>query len=67
MSDYSFIDAVKDTLKGDFSDGDISRERYSICQGCEFFKHATFTCGKCGCFMPAKTKLKNADCPVGKW
>tara|TARA_R100001163_G_C5065624_1_gene203633 strand:- start:306 stop:626 length:321 start_codon:yes stop_codon:yes gene_type:complete len=21
----------------------------------------------CGCYMPAKTKLKTASCPLGKW
>jgi hypothetical protein len=25
------------------------------------------TCTHCGCFMPNKTKLFYADCPIGKW
>jgi hypothetical protein len=27
----------------------------------------TSQCKKCGCFMEAKTKLPNAECPIGKW
>lgn len=45
----------------------ISDYRYNICKGCEHFISKTTTCKKCGCFMIAKTKLKNARCPVGKW
>lgn len=40
--------------------------RYSICEDCP---HLTITkqCTKCGCIMPAKTKLLHATCPLGKW
>lgn len=41
-------------------------ERYAICEGCEHLTVAK-TCTKCGCFMPAKTKLLNATCPLQKW
>ncbi len=44
-----------------------SDTRYVTCKGCEFFNALLRTCGKCGCFMPAKVKLKDAKCPVGKW
>lgn len=67
MSNYSFVDAVKDALKGDFADKSSSEVRYKICQACPLFDHKMFTCGSCGCFMPAKTKLKNATCPEGHW
>lgn len=49
----------KPTLSGD--------ERYSICKGCEFYNELLRSCKKCGCFLPAKTKLKNSNCPIGKW
>ncbi len=41
-------------------------KRYAICQQCP---HLTVTkqCTKCGCIMPAKTKLLHATCPIGKW
>lgn len=64
---YTFTDAVKDVLKGDFADKLSADDRYKICQACPLFDHTLFTCGSCGCFMPAKTKLLNATCPEGKW
>lgn len=42
------------------------QQRLAICEGCEHYM-ATQQCTKCGCFMPVKTKLKYAVCPVGKW
>jgi hypothetical protein len=42
-------------------------KRYSICDFCPEFISLTKTCKKCGCFMAAKTRLKNATCPLGKW
>lgn len=41
--------------------------RYSICQICPELIKLTKQCKKCGCFMPAKTKLALAECPIGKW
>lgn len=64
---YTFVDAVKDVVKGDFSPKDQASTRYAICQACPLFDHTLFTCKSCGCFMPAKTKLLNAVCPEGKW
>ena len=41
-------------------------KRYDICKGCDKLTAAN-TCKECGCFMPAKVKLKYAECPIGKW
>lgn len=41
-------------------------KRIEICSGCEFFL-PTKQCDKCKCFMPFKTTLSNAECPIGKW
>jgi hypothetical protein len=41
--------------------------RFAICQECPEIVELTSTCKKCGCFMYAKTKLKDATCPLGKW
>lgn len=41
--------------------------RYAICEKCPQFNKITKTCKECGCFMAAKTKLKLASCPLGKW
>jgi hypothetical protein len=46
---------------------DIAQEKLSICQSCPELIKLTSQCKKCGCFMPAKTKLLNAQCPIGKW
>ena len=44
---------------------DRGEDRMSICRGCEHYKDKTKTCKKCGCFMPAKTKLTKSKCPIG--
>jgi hypothetical protein len=46
---------------------DVARERYAICKGCVEFNNILKTCRKCGCFMPAKSKIIFAACPEGKW
>ena len=40
--------------------------RYSICQECPHLL-VTKQCSKCGCYMPSKTGLLHAVCPVGNW
>jgi hypothetical protein len=37
-----------------------------VCQDCPHLTAAK-TCTRCGCFMPAKTKLLHAECPIKKW
>jgi hypothetical protein len=44
-----------------------SNARFDICHSCEHFISFTSQCKECGCFMKAKTRLPNAECPVGKW
>lgn len=48
-------------------DQEVVDARMSICQECEFLIKITSQCSKCGCFMKLKTKLENANCPIGKW
>lgn len=48
-------------------DDEVRNKRLSLCLGCEHLIKLTTQCKKCGCFMASKTKLANADCPVGKW
>jgi hypothetical protein len=45
---------------------DVAQNRYDICKGCEHFLPTT-QCSKCLCFMKAKVKLAEAECPLGKW
>lgn len=53
--------------KRKYTTEEISKERLAICETCPRLFKATKTCKECGCFMTAKTKLKNAVCPLGKW
>jgi hypothetical protein len=45
----------------------LSNKRYSICNSCPELIKLTKQCKQCGCFMPVKTKLEKAECPIGKW
>ena len=45
----------------------MASERLSICKACPQYNSVTHQCKECGCFMNAKTKLPNAECPLGKW
>jgi len=47
-------------------DKDVATARYAICKGCPELT-ITKQCKLCGCFMKAKTRLKDAKCPIGKW
>jgi hypothetical protein len=46
---------------------EIAGERLSICKECPFYISTTHQCKECKCFMDLKTKLPNAECPIGKW
>ncbi len=48
-------------------ENEIAIERLNICKQCPQLIKLTSQCKKCGCFMDAKTKLPNAECPLGKW
>ena len=45
----------------------IAEERMSICKECPEYVSLTHQCKECGCVMNTKTKLPNAECPLGKW
>jgi hypothetical protein len=45
----------------------FDRQRITICMSCDRFSKYTRLCKECGCFMPAKTKLRGSFCPIGKW
>ncbi|NET04210.1 MAG: hypothetical protein F6K16_05665 [Symploca sp. SIO2B6] len=39
--------------------------RRSICSQCEYYQQPR--CGHCGCFLPTKTLIRAAQCPINKW
>ena len=48
----------------------IKIERLKICDVCEHIrlKNTVYKrCSECGCFLHAKTRLLNQECPIGKW
>jgi hypothetical protein len=45
----------------------VRDERLAICKECPFFNAETGECSECGCYMPLKTGLLSASCPIGKW
>lgn len=51
----------------EWASAEVAEERYSLCLSCPELIKTSKQCKKCGCFMNAKTKLKNASCPIGKW
>lgn len=53
--------------KENYVEENVAQERFSICKSCPELIKLTTQCKKCGCFMTAKTKLKQASCPLGKW
>ena len=63
MSKSSPLDFFKKSTK--YSSEQLRIKRLSICNSCEFYKMKT--CEKCGCFMPLKTRLEHAECPIHKW
>jgi hypothetical protein len=46
---------------------EIAIQRFNICKACPELSKLTHQCKKCGCFMAAKTKLAEAECPLKKW
>ena len=45
----------------------VFQKRLATCTLCPFFIKDISACKKCGCLMKGKAKLKNAECPLGKW
>jgi hypothetical protein len=41
--------------------------RLRICGECPAFQRDSGECAECGCWMPYKSGLATAECPLGKW
>ena len=46
---------------------DEAYERVKVCESCDKYLERAKICGVCKCFIPAKTRLRYAKCPEGKW
>lgn len=45
---------------------EVEKERISLCNGCDKLTR-TRQCAECLCFVDAKTKFKQEECPLKKW
>lgn len=41
--------------------------RIQVCESCDKYLKRAKICGECKCFVPAKTRLRYATCPLDKW
>lgn len=57
------IKSAKDLAAGGVTD---PKARMDVCNTCPF-KGKDQRCGKCGCFLPAKTRIAKSSCPIGLW
>lgn len=46
---------------------DLSDKRMGVCTQCEYMARLSRQCRLCGCFLDAKVKLLEAECPMQKW
>lgn len=57
-------DTIRVTEKYEFTDS-----RVRICQKCDerYWIGRTLWCSLCKCFVPAKARVKDEHCKLGKW
>ena len=46
---------------------DEAYERVKICESCDKYIKLAKICSECKCFVPAKSRLRYATCPLEKW
>ena len=63
--DVKFLDLFDPSMPR--SDRELIESRLAVCNSCNWFNKRLAKCKKCGCLMNQKTKLPNAECPLGKW
>jgi hypothetical protein len=51
--------------KTQYVDHEVADMRINLCKSCDMFMKGV--CKSCGCYMPIKTKMTHASCPLGKW
>lgn len=52
--------------KNNWTEKEIQQHRIAICEKCDDYL-PTKQCKNCMCFMPVKTTLMDASCPLNKW
>jgi hypothetical protein len=46
---------------------ELAIERIKVCEACEFFGCTARQCKVCWCFIDAKARILESECPAGKW
>lgn len=46
---------------------EVAEKRLNICLACDKLKMPLKQCGECFCFINFKTKVRQEQCPIGKW
>ena len=67
--EYPIFDTpvVAEEQAGEFDETPLSKQRMNLCKQCDSFMVGIRVCKECSCFMPIKTLLTDAVCPLGKW
>jgi len=61
------VSPIKLLNKNNYIDEQIAKNRMQICDICPSLIPIIKQCKECGCIMPLKTKLLQAECPLKKW
>jgi Family of unknown function (DUF6171) len=61
------VEGWKNLILNDPETQEVGKERITVCLRCDQFSKLNKTCRVCGCFMPAKVRMKEKKCPLGNW
>lgn len=66
---YNIVHVVRDFFTGKlkFVSKEVAQQRFDVCLQCDARDEALNICTICSCYLPAKTKLKDATCPMELW
>ena len=61
------VTSVIKTVTNAYLKTDEAYDRVKVCESCDKYLARAKICGVCKCFIPAKSRLRYAKCPEGKW
>lgn len=61
----SVVQAAKSSFRE--VDAEEQQARLDVCDRCELYLPELGRCGKCGCYVTFKVRLKAWNCPENKW
>jgi hypothetical protein len=65
----SATEVIKTSIKGTplFAPHEVQKERWDICNQCEFINKELNRCTACGCNLNMKISYSGVSCPKEKW